>query len=89
MQDVLNTEGDWSLSFLRENLPTNIVNQVVALPTPIDVDGTDVMGWEGTNTYRFTIQSAYRLQHEDIHALKVDWNSLWDWKGPHRIQTFI
>ena len=89
VRDVLNTEGDWSLSFLRENLPTNIVNQVVALPTPIDVDGTDVMGWEGTNTYRFTIQSAYRLQHGDIHALEGDWNSLWDWKGPHRIQTFI
>jgi hypothetical protein len=65
------------------------VNQVVLLPTPIDADGPDVMGWEDTNTYKFTIQSAYRLQHGDIHALEGDWNSLWDWKGPHRIKTFI
>lgn len=43
----------------------------------------------GTNTNQFTIQSAYRLQHGDIHALEGDWKSLWDWKGPHRIQTFI
>jgi len=89
VRGVLNAEGDWNLSFLRENLPANTVNQVVALPTPIDADGTGVMGWEGTNTYQFTIQSVYRLQHGDIHALEGDWNSLWDWKGPHRIQTFI
>lgn len=44
MWDVLNAEGDWNLRFLRENLPTNIVNQVVALPTPIDADVSDVMG---------------------------------------------
>jgi len=43
----------------------------------------------GTSTHQFTIQSAYRLQHRDIHALEGDWKSLWDWKWPHRIQTFI
>jgi hypothetical protein len=51
VQDVLNAVGDWNLAFLHENLPTNIVNQVVALPTPIDADGCDVMGCEGTNTH--------------------------------------
>jgi hypothetical protein len=43
----------------------------------------------GGNTHQFIIQSAYRLQHGDIHVLEGDWKSLWDWKGPHRIQTFI
>jgi len=89
VRDVLNAEGDWNLSFLSENFPTNIVNHVVALPTPIDADGPDVMGWEGTNTHQFTVQSAYRLQHGDINALEGELNSLWDWKGPHPIQTFI
>lgn len=51
VRDVLNAEGEWNLTFLHENLPTNIVNQVVALPTPIDADGCDVMGCEGTNTH--------------------------------------
>jgi len=44
VRDVLNAEGVWNLNFLSENLPTNIVNQVVSLPTPIDADGPDVMG---------------------------------------------
>jgi ribonuclease HI len=65
------------------------VNQVLALPAPNDADGPDSIGWGGTNTHRFTIQSAYRLQHGDIHAPEGNWKSLWDWKGPHRIQTFI
>jgi len=51
-------------------LSTNIVNKVVDKP--------DVMGWEGTNTHQFTVQSAYRLQHGDIHVMEGDWNSLWD-----------
>jgi len=38
---------------LRDKLPTNIMNQVVALPTLIDADGSDIMGWESTNTLFF------------------------------------
>jgi hypothetical protein len=37
----------------------------------------------------FTIQRAYVLHHGEIHAWEGDWKSLWDWKWPHRIQTFI
>jgi hypothetical protein len=39
---------------------------------PIDADEPDVMGREDTNTHQFTIQSAYRLQHGDIHAFEGD-----------------
>jgi hypothetical protein len=52
---------------VRDDYPTNIVNQVVPLPTPIDVGGSDAIGWEGTNTHEFTIRSASRLH---IHALE-------------------
>jgi hypothetical protein len=34
VRGVLNAEGEWNLSFLCDNLPTNIVNQMDALPTP-------------------------------------------------------
>jgi hypothetical protein len=89
VRDALNQEGEWDLNFLCNNLPINIVNQVLALPAPNDGDGPDTMAWEGTNTHRFTVQSAYSLQFGDIPAQEGDWKSLWDWKGPHRIQTFI
>jgi hypothetical protein len=47
------------------------------------------MGWEATNTHHFTIQSAYRLRYGDIQSREREWKSLWDWKGPHHIQTFV
>ncbi|PNX68691.1 ribonuclease H, partial [Trifolium pratense] len=69
----------------------DIVSQVMALPAPTDVDGPDTLGWDRTNTHQFTVRSAYTLQHVIAMPLvaKGDWKTLWGWKGPHRIQTFI
>ncbi|GAU31578.1 hypothetical protein TSUD_54010 [Trifolium subterraneum] len=89
VRDAQNSEGGWNLNFLRDNLANNIVNQVLALPDPNNGDGPDTMGWEGSNTHQFTVQSAYLLQFGDILTQGGDWKSLWDWEGPHRIQTFI
>ncbi|CAJ2642253.1 unnamed protein product [Trifolium pratense] len=89
VKDVLTIEGKWNLDFLKNNLPLNIVNQVVALPEPRDTDGPDVVGWRGTNTHHFTIQSAYELQRGNIPQMEGDWKMIWNWKGPHRIQTFM
>jgi hypothetical protein len=40
----------------------DVVNQLVAIPTPKETDGPDSQGWIGTNTHQFTVQSAYYLQ---------------------------
>ena len=29
------------------------------------------------------------MQHVDPHVVDGDWKTLWVWKGPHRIQTFM
>ena len=84
----MNPDGDWDVEFLRENLPTAIVNQVLALHAPTNVDGLDIIGWGGTNTFHFTVKSPYYMQHVDPHV-DGDWKTLWGSKGPHRIQTFM
>ncbi|GAU35182.1 hypothetical protein TSUD_319920 [Trifolium subterraneum] len=84
-----NDEGNWNLNFLNDNLPPDIVNQLVALPVPRDTDGPDFIGWKGTNTRHFTVQSAYDLQQENVHRIDGDWTMVWNWKGPHKIQTFM
>ncbi|GAU31364.1 hypothetical protein TSUD_19090 [Trifolium subterraneum] len=43
VRDTLNAVGDWNLDFLCDNLPINVVNQVLALPAPDDADGSDIM----------------------------------------------
>ncbi|GAU47866.1 hypothetical protein TSUD_404370 [Trifolium subterraneum] len=91
VRDVLNQDGDWDVGFLSENLSNDIVTQVIALPTPTDVDGPDILGWAGTNTHQFTVKSAYTLNHAIAmpHVAEGDWKTLWGWKGPRRIQTFM
>ncbi|GAU36844.1 hypothetical protein TSUD_213680 [Trifolium subterraneum] len=74
---------------LMTHLSPNIVSQIMAIPAPLGTDGDDTIGWKGTNTHHFTIQSTYDLQHGNGHHINGDWNKIWAWKGPHRIQTFM
>ncbi|PNX61642.1 hypothetical protein L195_g060760, partial [Trifolium pratense] len=48
-----------------------------------------MIGWGGTNTKHFTIQSAYNIQRGHIHSIEGEWQAIWAWRGPHRIQTFM
>jgi len=78
IRDALNTAGDWDLIFLMDNLPADIVNQILALPTPSDFDGPDTVRWGGTSTLQFTVQSAYNLQQDTSLVVGGDWETLWN-----------
>ncbi|GAU24728.1 hypothetical protein TSUD_355570 [Trifolium subterraneum] len=39
-----------------------MTNHILAIPPPNALDGRDMIGWGGTNTRHFNIQSAYNLQ---------------------------
>jgi hypothetical protein len=86
-RDILN----WDVRFLSVNLSNDIVSQVIALPSLTDADGPDTLGWAGTNTHQFTVQIAYALQYAIAMPLEAegDWKTLWGWKGPLCIQTFM
>ncbi|PNX66909.1 ribonuclease H, partial [Trifolium pratense] len=49
----------------------------------------DSIGWGGTTTRDFTVQSAYVSQSARGQTIEGDWKALWGWKGPYRIQTFM
>ncbi|GAU34538.1 hypothetical protein TSUD_219210 [Trifolium subterraneum] len=89
VKDTLTYTGEWDINFLTVNLPLTTVNQLVAIPALKDTNGVDSLGWSGTNTRHFTVQSAYNLQQGDYPSIDGKWKSLWSWKGPHRIQTFM
>ncbi|PNY13598.1 RNA-directed DNA polymerase (reverse transcriptase) [Trifolium pratense] len=50
VSDALTTSGDWDHDFLMNNSPAYNVSHILALPAPTDVDGLDIIGWEGTIT---------------------------------------
>ncbi|MCI35438.1 ribonuclease H, partial [Trifolium medium] len=70
VKDALTESGDWDTNFLTTHLPLNIINQVMAIPAPKETDGPNSIRWRGTNTRRFTFQSAYNLQRE--HNLSTE-----------------
>jgi len=72
VRDALNISSEWDLNFLIDNLHVDIVNRILALPTPSDFDGPDTVGWGGTSTLQFTVQSAYNLQQETSLAVGGD-----------------
>ncbi|PNY04713.1 ribonuclease H, partial [Trifolium pratense] len=79
------SSGGWVIELYQK---ANTVNELLSIPVLSNVDGYDTIGWGDTGTRQFTIQSAYRLHNGPIHV-EGDWNNLWAWRGPHRIQTFI
>ncbi|GAU37815.1 hypothetical protein TSUD_276320 [Trifolium subterraneum] len=86
---TLTDTGEWDINFLTANLPLTTLNQLASIPAPKDTDGVDSLGWSGTNTRHFTVQSAYNLQPGDYPSIYGKWKRLWSWKLPHRIQTFM
>jgi len=70
LKDTLTETDEWDLNFLTTNLPHITVNQLVAIPTPKETDGSDSIGWAGTNTRHFTMQSAYNLQRERYRSIE-------------------
>jgi hypothetical protein len=47
---VVTSSGEWDYKFLTSNLLSTFALQVLNIPTSIDTDGYDNIGWGGTNT---------------------------------------
>ncbi|CAJ2662667.1 unnamed protein product [Trifolium pratense] len=89
VKDVVTINGHWNIDFIKAHLPPDKANQVLAIPAPMEADGPDSLGWKGTSTRHFTVQSAYELQCQNLNHIEGDWQKIWDWKGPHKLQNFM
>ena len=67
VRDALNTAGDWDQKILMDNLSVDIINQILVLPTPSNFDGPDTVGWGGTSTLQFNVQSAYNTGNSKVY----------------------
>jgi len=72
VRDVVTPSGEWDYKFLSSNLPSTFVFQVLAIPAPKDTNGRENIGWGGTNTRDFTVQSAYIAQSSRVQPIEGD-----------------
>lgn len=86
--DTVNAMGQWDLDVFHGRLPQDTVQKLMAFPPPLEHDGADSLGWNGTSHGGFTASSAYASLTQGQQQIEGDWATLWRWKGPRRVQVF-
>lgn len=61
VREVIDISGTWKSSFLKDHVPTEIYEKIMALPSPLDEDGDDLVVWVGTNHNRFSIRGLWLM----------------------------
>lgn len=89
VRDMVTDSGRWNCQFLVNNVPSSIIEKIMAIPPPMDDDGEDLVGWAGTNNGIFSVRSAYSLLAVEHSKNSSDWLCVWKWKGPYRVQMFM
>lgn len=86
--ELMNPHGGWDMDRIRGTISDQAVNCLLSYTVPNLFASPDSIAWRGTPTQVFSVKSAYQaLTHSDI-ARPGPWNSIWGWKGPHRIKVF-
>ncbi|CAN1805660.1 Putative ribonuclease H protein At1g65750 [Linum perenne] len=84
------SSGEWDLPSLRSLLPGELVLHIASM-SPLEAHrGNDVTAWDLEKDGRFRIRSTYDLLGEPAgrHG-DIDWELVWWWKGPNRINHFL
>lgn len=63
--------GQWDLDVFHGRLPQDMVQKLMAFPPPLEHDGADSLGWNGTSHGGFTVSSAYASLTQGQNRLKV------------------
>ncbi|CAN1170687.1 Putative ribonuclease H protein At1g65750 [Linum perenne] len=88
--DFVNIDGQWDVDKLRASLPPSVIEMVIGMTPPREDRGDDHWVWGEDAHGRFSIKSAYRLIcNRPASQYPNAWKTIWGWKGPNRIRTFL
>ncbi|CAN1162516.1 Putative ribonuclease H protein At1g65750 [Linum perenne] len=88
--DFVNIDGQWDVDKLRASLPPSAIEMVIGMTPPREDRGDDHWVWGEDAHGRFSIKSAYRLIcNHPASQYPNAWKTIWGWKGPNRIRTFL
>ncbi|KAK7259025.1 hypothetical protein RIF29_24619 [Crotalaria pallida] len=74
---------EWNIPLLQNILPPTILSSILAVPHPEMSLGSGIMIWNGEDSGRFSIKSAYAiLANEKAWVSPIPWSIIWKWKGP-------
>jgi hypothetical protein len=89
VNDLVTDNGNWNRELLNW-MPNNILNKLIAIPTPEDANGDDLKFWPYSKYGHYSVASAYDLL-TDVANVTADatWKKIWSLQIPERIRSFI
>ncbi|RYR40794.1 hypothetical protein Ahy_A09g046533 isoform B [Arachis hypogaea] len=81
--------GHWDDRKLREWLPDEVVQRVLAMAPPSPWKNEDQITWALSSDGAFNLKSAYQSLHTNQNPSDHIFKLTWNWKGPERIHTFL
>ncbi|GLT38078.1 hypothetical protein SLA2020_123480 [Shorea laevis] len=92
VSQALNVGSGWNVSFLRQLLPENMVEQILAIPISYSGGQEDSVFWKGSSSGIFSVKSAFMLlqqHHTDLSAQPGNWRWIWKLSCLERIKFFL
>ncbi|MCH81163.1 RNA-directed DNA polymerase (Reverse transcriptase), partial [Trifolium medium] len=87
--DLIDESGCWNWDGLRW-LPTSILNKLIAIPPPEEINGDDFNFWPAGKHGNFSIASAYNILAEFEHqAEAATWSIIWRINACERVRAFV
>ncbi|KAH9763649.1 putative ribonuclease H protein [Citrus sinensis] len=88
--DAISVDGSWNWGRFGFLLPHNVVLMIAAIKPPSPESEADQFYWGSSNSGVFTTRTTYNLLLGNlVQDEEVRWKSIWKWRGPHRIRTFL
>ncbi|KAL4359579.1 hypothetical protein AHAS_Ahas08G0091500 [Arachis hypogaea] len=81
--------GEWDIDRLNQNLPPEIVMEIICKPPPQAENDDDRRGWRLSHDGNFSINSTYKELRKWPSEEKTIWKQLWSWRGPQRAKIFL
>ncbi|KAL4300373.1 hypothetical protein AHAS_Ahas17G0194400 [Arachis hypogaea] len=81
--------GEWDIDRLNQNLPPEIVMEIICKPPPQAENDDDRRGWRLSYDENFSINSTYKELRKWPSEEKTVWKQLWSWRGPQRAKIFL
>ncbi|RYQ96697.1 hypothetical protein Ahy_B08g092538 [Arachis hypogaea] len=81
--------GKWDIDKFNQNLPPEIVMEIICKPPPQAENDDDRRGWRPSHDGNFSINSTYKELRKWPSEEKTVWKQLWSWRGPQRAKIFL
>ncbi|KAL4390453.1 hypothetical protein AHAS_Ahas03G0146600 [Arachis hypogaea] len=89
VKDFVNDRGAWNTGVLEPYLNHDIIMELISTEPPKLSGEKDTLSWKLTSNGEFSIASAYKKLTGQQETNNKIWNTIWKWKGPERVRTFM